>query len=78
MLLTVVCKALIVRDGKILLLRLGPKGGSTQLVGLFDLPGGRLRAGESFGEVLQRELWEECGFDVPAATEATGRRRETK
>lgn len=64
MLLNVACKALLIRDGKILLLRLGPKGGSNAMVGTFDLPGGRLLPGEEFADVLQRELWEEAGIDL--------------
>lgn len=64
MMLSVACKAFLIRDGKILLLRLAAKGGSAGMVGSFDLPGGRLMAGETFADVLQREIWEEVGVDL--------------
>lgn len=62
--LSIACKAVLEHEGKILLLRVGPKGGSERTIGTYDLPGGRLVAGESFAQTLQREIWEECALEV--------------
>jgi 8-oxo-dGTP diphosphatase len=55
----VTVKALVVRDGKILLLK-----ESSQLSGKWELPGGGLDFGEDTIEGLKREIYEEMGVSV--------------
>lgn len=57
---TVVAAAVIELDGRYLITR-REKG---QLEGLWEFPGGKLRAGETLPECLQRELREELGIEV--------------
>ena len=51
----------VVRSGKILALRREP---NDYPGGMFELPGGGVDAGESFGEALKREVLEEAGLVV--------------
>lgn len=51
--------ALIIRDGRLLLVRRGPGG---DLGDLWELPGGKVDAGESPEAALARELDEELGI----------------
>lgn len=57
-------KAIIVHDGKILLLRESPKDASNTKVGKYQFPGGRIDPGEPFTEGLKREIKEETGMEV--------------
>jgi len=57
--------AVVVRDGKVLLVLRGREPGR----GLWSLPGGLVHLGESLRAAVVRELREECGIDV-AVTEA--------
>lgn len=57
-----VAAALLFRDGKLLIAR-RPAGG--HLAGLWEFPGGKREAGESWEDCLRRELKEE--LDVEAA-----------
>jgi 8-oxo-dGTP diphosphatase len=50
------------RQGKILLIRRSQQSG--QFKGKWDLPGGKVDAGESFDEGLRREVAEETGVEV--------------
>ncbi len=52
--------AVIVRDGKILLVRRASDPGR----GKWSIPGGLVELGESTYEALVREVKEECGLDV--------------
>src|SRR5689334_6345642 len=52
-------KGLVVKDGKILLLKESPK-----LSGQWELPGGGLDFGEDIHEALRREVQEETGIKV--------------
>ena len=56
-----VSAGVILRDGKLLLTQ-RPAGG--HLAGLWEFPGGKREAGESFEHCLQRELREELGIEV--------------
>lgn len=58
------CKAVIVNDGKVLILRESSKYDDGTNVGRFDFPGGRVKPGEHFKEGLVREIREETGLDV--------------
>jgi A/G-specific adenine glycosylase len=53
--------AVIERQGQYLIGKRGPDG---MLAGLWEFPGGKLEAGESHQEALQRECTEELGVDV--------------
>ena len=56
-----VSAGVIVRDGKILICQ-RPVGKS--LAGLWEFPGGKLEAGETLEECLQREIFEELSVEV--------------
>lgn len=55
----VAVKALIVRRGRVLLLKRGPT--ATPAPGGWDTPGGRVEFGETLDQALQREIREELG-----------------
>lgn len=56
-----VSAGLVFRSGQLLITQ-RPVGG--HLAGLWEFPGGKREAGESFQECLRRELQEELGVDV--------------
>lgn len=56
-----VVAAALMRDGRVLAARRGP--GQRQ-AGLWELPGGKVEAGESDAEALQRELAEELDLRI--------------
>lgn len=58
------CKAFIVRDGKVLMLRESKEYEDGTHEGEFDFPGGRVAPGEHFDEGLRREVREETGLEV--------------
>ncbi len=62
--LFVATKAIIVRDGKVLLLQESSAYADGTNAGKWDLPGGRLSPDEPFREALLREVQEETGLDV--------------
>lgn len=50
----------VIHDGRVLLVRrLRPPS-----AGLWAIPGGKVEAGETLSEAVQRELFEECGIEV--------------
>ena len=59
----IACKAVIVKNGKVLVLREASYDEATQ-VGRYGFPGGRLNPGEPFLDGLQREVREETGLVV--------------
>jgi 8-oxo-dGTP pyrophosphatase MutT (NUDIX family) len=58
-------KAIIVRDGKVLLLRQSMDPGTSNS-GAFHLPGGIIEGGETAEEAISREVKEETGLTVRA------------
>jgi len=68
-----VVAALIVRQGNILLAQRGPHGDQP---GLWELPGGKVEAGESQPQALQRELKEELGIDAEISRYIASESRE--
>ena len=60
----IAAKAVIKKDGKILLLRESSLYSDGANKDCFDFPGGRLKPGEHFVEVLKREVLEETGLLV--------------
>ena len=54
-----VVRAAVTREGQVLLVR---RARGERLESQWELPGGTLAAGESLGEALHRELWEETGL----------------
>lgn len=62
--LFVATKAVIVHDGKVLLLREAGTYADGTNVGRYDVCGGRLKPGEHFQEALQREVLEETGLEI--------------
>ena len=59
----IAAKAFINNNGKILILKESSKYLDSSHVGKFDVPGGRLKPGESFYDTLIRELKEETGLE---------------
>jgi 8-oxo-dGTP diphosphatase len=62
--LQVAMKAVIVKDGKVLVLREAGTYEEGTNEGRYDMPGGRLEPGEPFEEALRREVREETGLEV--------------
>lgn len=60
----VATKALIINEGKVLMVRESSKYDDAQNVGKFDVVGGRVEPGQHFAESLQREIMEEVGLEV--------------
>lgn len=57
-------KAVIVKDGKVLILREAATYGEGTQRGRYHVPGGRLELGENFEQGLKREVMEETGLQV--------------
>jgi len=60
----VAMKAVIVRDGKVLILREAKTYDEGTNIGRYHMPGGRLDPGENFEDGLRREVREETGLEV--------------
>jgi 8-oxo-dGTP diphosphatase len=60
--------AVIVRDGQVMAAQ---RGGSGPLAGLWEFPGGKIEAGESAREALEREIAEELDCVVEVGEEIT-------
>jgi mutator protein MutT len=56
-----VSAGLVFRDGRVLITQ---RRATDHLGGLWEFPGGKRRAGESFEDCLRRELMEELGIEV--------------
>jgi len=57
-------KAVIVKDGKVLIVREAATYGDGTQRGRYHMPGGRIEAGENFEDALCREVKEETGLEV--------------
>jgi 8-oxo-dGTP diphosphatase len=64
MVLRVAMKGVIVRDGKVLILREASTYADGTNIGRYEMPGGRLEPGESWQDALRREIREETGLEV--------------
>ena len=62
--LFVACKAFIVYNAKVLILKESSKYKDGVNIGKYDVVGGRLEPGQHFQESLIREIKEETGLDV--------------
>lgn len=62
--LFVACKAFINFQGKLLVLRESSKYGDGCNAGSYDVPGGRVKPGESWNKGLIREVREETGLEI--------------
>jgi 8-oxo-dGTP diphosphatase len=62
--LQVAMKAVIVKDGKVLILREAATYGEGTQRGRYHMPGGRINPGEPFEDALRREIREETGLEV--------------
>lgn len=65
--LFVAAKALIIRDGKLLLLRESSAYADGTNEGRYDVPGGRIDPAESLIDALMREVKEETGLTLATA-----------
>ncbi len=57
-------KALIVKHGKVLIIREAATYGDGTQRGRYHLPGGRVESGETYKAALRREVKEETGLDI--------------
>lgn len=76
--LFVAAKGIVVRDGKVLVVRESSKYDEGTRAGEWDVPGGRIDPGEALSDAARREVLEETGLDVEVrdtffANEATPR-----
>ena len=62
--LKVAAKAVIVKDGKLLVLREADSYEDGTNIGRYHFPGGRLEPGESYKDGLMREVKEETGLNT--------------
>jgi 8-oxo-dGTP diphosphatase len=62
--LQVAIKAVIVKDGKVLILREAAKHNTNTHIGRYQMPGGRVEPGEVFSKALDREIFEETKLRV--------------
>ena len=62
--LFIATKAIVIHNGRVLLLRESESYEDGTNTGRYDLPGGRLKSGERFDEALLREILEETGLRV--------------
>lgn len=60
----IACKGLLIKDGRILLVREAATYRDGTNIGVYSLPGGRIDAGEPFAIGLRREVAEETGLEV--------------
>jgi 8-oxo-dGTP diphosphatase len=57
-------KGIIVKEGKVLILREAATYEDGTQVGRYHVPGGRIEVGENFEDALRREIREETGLEV--------------
>jgi len=62
--LQIAMKAVIVHNGKVLIMRETADHDTNTQVGRYQMPGGRLEPGEVFNKALDREIFEETGLKV--------------
>lgn len=60
----IACKAVIAKDGTVLMLREASTYEEGTNVGRYHMPGGRINPGEPFLDGLRREIMEETGLEV--------------
>jgi 8-oxo-dGTP diphosphatase len=60
----IACKAAIRYNDKLLILREAPTNEDGTNIGKYQLPGGRIEAGEPFMDGLKREIFEETGLNT--------------
>ena len=60
--------AVIVKDGLVLCAQRGPRG---SLAGMWEFPGGKIEAGETSRDALEREITEELRCTVTVGDEVT-------
>lgn len=62
----IACKAVIINQNKVLILREAATYKDGTNIGRYHLPGGRIESGEPFMKGLQREVKEETGLEITA------------
>ena len=69
-----VAAGIVVRDGKVMLCQ---RKATDALALKWEFPGGKLEAGETFGQALERELYEELGIRTHSGRAYAARRVES-